>query len=382
MHTHSSLATSHPVDNPSASVSHLLTQASSYPCSAATPAFRRLAQSTSTFQLALDALLPVLELRTPCELTDRILVSFILFSMYAPHPISINPFKSVLFSTFVAEREKALATNGDVAPNEPLVWVLWKILKDDGEDIGPYSPSALARSQLPPNLRAIKLILDDTLYNSNDTMSYETPARSDAHDSNALMTQEEDALAHGIRLLLAACTRVLSLAELRQLTPLLPTLAASPLLTPADLAPLTAHNPAIAHQLLTALLVQPVPTLTLYLAALALLPPTLPTFDLLGRLLRDPNSASPAAVAGVLGAFMSASIDWLEKTEREGRADDRFEQGVQHLCRFYASLIKRGVVDPARDADSAAMAQFSLQHARFGEANALYRVLALRRGER
>lgn len=152
----------------SASVSDLLVRASTYPCSAATAAFARLAHSTSTFQLALDALLPVLESSPSTQLTDRILVSFILFSLYAPHPISINPFKSVLFLTFLRERETALAVakDGGVSPNEPLVWVLWKILKGDGDDIGPYSPTALARSLLPPNLRATQLILDDSLYHT------------------------------------------------------------------------------------------------------------------------------------------------------------------------------------------------------------------------
>lgn len=47
------------------------------------------------------------------------------------------------------------------------------------------------------------------------------------------------------------------------------------------------------------------------------------------------------------------------------------------LCRFYNSLIKLGIVDPASDADSAEMAHFSLRNARFEEANALYRVIAM-----
>ena len=57
--------------------------------------------------------------------------------MYAPHPIIINPFKSVLFVTFVKEREIAMdiANHGDIGANEQLVWVLWKILKGDGNDV-------------------------------------------------------------------------------------------------------------------------------------------------------------------------------------------------------------------------------------------------------
>ena len=49
----------------------------------------------------------------------------------------------------------------------------------------------------------------------------------------------------------------------------------------------------------------------------------------------------------------------------------------QQLCRFYNSLIKLAIVDPASDADSAEMAHFALRNSRFEEANALYRVLAM-----
>lgn len=96
------------------------------------------------------------------QLASRILVSFILYSLYAPHPIAVNPFKSALFVTYVNEREKAvnLANEGGVSPNETLVWVLWKILKGDGNDVSydlalvvdisddPYGPFS-DRSLLP-----------------------------------------------------------------------------------------------------------------------------------------------------------------------------------------------------------------------------------------
>ena len=75
------------------------------------------------------------------------MVSFILYSLYAPHPITINPFKSALFATFAKERDAAVAVSnsGGVSPNEQLVWVLWKILKGDGNDVrgphGVYAPT-------------------------------------------------------------------------------------------------------------------------------------------------------------------------------------------------------------------------------------------------
>ena len=51
--------------------------------------------------------------------------------------MAINPFKSVLFITFVKERDLAIriASGGGMSENEQLVWVLWKILKGDGNDV-------------------------------------------------------------------------------------------------------------------------------------------------------------------------------------------------------------------------------------------------------
>lgn len=123
-----------------ASVVHLLSRAYSLPCSTAVQAFLQLVQPTSRFQLALDVLLPLLDDgpgAPELHLAQRILVSFLLYSLYAPHPISINPFKSVLFVTFRNERERAAraASQGRVYENEQLVWVLWKLLKGDGSDV-------------------------------------------------------------------------------------------------------------------------------------------------------------------------------------------------------------------------------------------------------
>lgn len=116
-----------------------------------------------------------------------------MYSLYAPHPIAINPFKTVLFSTFVQEKETAVRTSGGdegkLSENEQLVWVLWKILKGDGNDVSnptsfyldpftdsrvqlaPYSPNALAKSPLPPKLRPSNLLLDEQTY----TSEYNTP---------------------------------------------------------------------------------------------------------------------------------------------------------------------------------------------------------------
>lgn len=71
------------------------------------------------------------------QLSRRILAAYILYALYAPHPIAINPFRSALVNTFVRERDLAakIAADGGTGASEQLVWVLWKILKGDGNDV-------------------------------------------------------------------------------------------------------------------------------------------------------------------------------------------------------------------------------------------------------
>jgi hypothetical protein len=126
------------------------------------------------------------------------------------------------------------------------------------------------------------------------------------------------------------------------------------MITSLDLLPLISHNPTLAHPLFVALLTtssrvsdsnsitQP-PGLSTWIEVLPYLPPTLPTFDLLGRLLRDPTPVANTTVADlvrseVLGRFIHECINWLdhaEKEEREGLiSDDRFPKGVQNVRDF------------------------------------------------
>ena len=84
-------------------------------------------------------------------------MSYILYSLYAPHPIAINPFKSVLYATFVREREIAVrvANAGGISENEQLVWVLWKILKGDGSDVSPFNDHILVCCAHLPQDRSV-----------------------------------------------------------------------------------------------------------------------------------------------------------------------------------------------------------------------------------
>lgn len=82
-------------------------------------------------------LLLALPLSVAFQTADRILSCYILYSMYAPHPISINPFATVLHAIFVRETNKALEVerDGGLVGNDQLVYVLWKVLKGDGKDV-------------------------------------------------------------------------------------------------------------------------------------------------------------------------------------------------------------------------------------------------------
>ncbi|KAH9959881.1 hypothetical protein BJV74DRAFT_872483 [Russula compacta] len=391
------------------SVGHLLSKACSNTCFTAAQAFSQLVQPTARFELALDALLPILD-SPRSELPQRILVTYILYSLYAPHPIAINPFKSVLFDTFTRERNAAvqLAGEGKMSDNEQLVWVLWKVLKGDGDHLGPYPPNTLARESLPSKLRAANLVLDEEKISLDSSLEDTSHPSKSAHRKDhskgeglearkdVTVSPEEDEktqlLSQGLTLLLAARERVLTLSEQRLLGPLIPQLTSPSVLISIDLPPIIAHNPTIATPLIVSLLTLPPSDVSIaYLDVLTQLPPTLPTFDVIGRLLHDTTPAMDSITGGkvtvadvvrmeVLGPFIHQCILWIDRAEREERegliSDDRFAKAVQNLCRFYGALLKLNVIDAASDADSAEIAHFALRNSRFEEANALYRVLA------
>ncbi|KAL5520434.1 hypothetical protein ACEPAG_9658 [Sanghuangporus baumii] len=409
------------------SVAHLLAQADGIPCSAAAQAFAQLVQPAGRFGIALDILLPLL---SGCsEVPRRICAAYIL----------------AFAEVFLREREMSRfeAERGGVNENEQLVWVLWKILKGDGNDLGPYSPLTLARSPLPPKLRAAQLTVDDAFTKQDDESFDSHPSdsrfvnqvKTDGLDpSSAILPASVDDgsgmrasplpqgddpklefMEHGMRLLLAACQRVLSLSEQRVVVLALPHFAPHTVVPLHTLPPLLALNPALGHPLIVALLnTSSTGSFNAsfrrsdVLDVLRQLPPTLPSFDILGRLLRDPTlipaveSIGDVAMNGeygqgmngvpkitiadlsrseVLGAFVLNSIAWVERFESQAKdgliSDDRAAKGVQNLCRFYNSLIKLGLIDPSSDVQSAEMAHFALAHAHFEDANTLYRVLVM-----
>lgn len=89
------------------------------------------------------------------QIPQRILAAFVLHAIhvYATHD-HMNPFHDHLLRIFESERAIAIATsriksslvspsqrvpgsdpNGVQAENEQLVWVLWKILQGEGDDV-------------------------------------------------------------------------------------------------------------------------------------------------------------------------------------------------------------------------------------------------------
>jgi hypothetical protein len=120
-----------------------------------------------------------------------------------------------------------------------------------------------------------------------------------------------------------------------------------------DLAPLASYNPTLAHPLFVGLLNAANPEHNLpspFLDILPYLPPTLPTFDLLGRLLRDQTTlgsglytVSNVVHAEVLGRFIHECTKWLDRAEQEERegliSDDRFAKGVQNVGFFHSFIV-------------------------------------------
>lgn len=118
-----------------------------------------------------------------------------------------------------------------------------------------------------------------------------------------------------------------------------------------DLPPIVAHNPAIATPIVVSLLTLPPSDATVaYRDVLAQLPPTLQTFDVIGRLLHDATPSTDSITGGkatvadvvrmeVLGPFIHQCILWLDRAEREELegliSDDRFAKGVQNVIFFF-----------------------------------------------
>lgn len=125
-----------------------------------------------------------------------------------------------------------------------------------------------------------------------------------------------------------------------------------------DLPALIAHNPPLGHPILVSLLRLPrisqsnVMIIRGALDVLRHLPPLLPSFDILGRLLQDPLTIPDMTATGtttiadlvrteVLGAFIMNVIRWVERAEADEQegliSDDRVPKAVQAVSEISLS---------------------------------------------
>lgn len=132
----------------------------------------------------------------------------------------------------------------------------------------------------------------------------------------------------------------------------LPHFAANTFIKPHDLPTLITLNTILGHPVVVSLL-KTIPdnasnyhSRVAYLEVLRHLPPTLPSFDILGRLLREGTPIAETSMDGnttiadlvrmeVLGAFVLNCIGWVEQSERDALeglvSDDRATKAVQNV---------------------------------------------------
>ncbi|KZS95385.1 hypothetical protein SISNIDRAFT_483622 [Sistotremastrum niveocremeum HHB9708] len=405
------------------SVGSLLSSVGYRSCLAAAQAYANIVPQHERFRIALDTVLP--QMTSGSDYALRILSSFILFSLYTPHPISMNPFRSIILEQFLSHRAVARThvNINDTHVNEQFIWVLWKILRGEGSDIGPYSPAQLAREPLHPQMRAAQLtLIEETNISTSASSASTTVSRSstpplqsprptlvtrssdhyptygsseNAFNNSSLINRSAssyEGTSKAISLLLSARSRVLTLSEQRILRPHLQSLVHPlPILKAPDLPALITHNPMIAHPFLVWILQSSMPQAAQkeYVDEIKSLPPTLSSFDFIGRLVMDQTPlgsveatyyVADVIVINVLAGFVHGCIEWIEREEREiemtGKIDDKLEKAIINLCRFYSSLVKSSVIDVSDDDEITEMKHFALQNSRFEEANTLFRVLA------
>jgi hypothetical protein len=123
-------------------------------------AFAQLVQPNLRFQLALDVLLPILDSNKPAEVRIRSCQCIQTVDDFSDFSLIASPADfSLIYSVFtlcasschgwqplqvggtlgcLKDGKKAIrsiANEGGVSPDEPLVWVLWRILRGDGNDV-------------------------------------------------------------------------------------------------------------------------------------------------------------------------------------------------------------------------------------------------------
>ncbi|KAF8587705.1 hypothetical protein K439DRAFT_1630460 [Ramaria rubella] len=175
---------------------NLLSQASTLPCSDGTRAFLSLLTSEDDrFSVAIDGFIPTLQNQN-IQIPQRILAAYVLNALNASHNCP-HPFHDQLLNIFESERNFAIATSsvkqslvgsscllnegGKMqVENEQLVWVLWKILNRESDDLATYSPDILSRITIPEHLKPAQLVVHAGSGHDNDIHSNSLyPSRTD-----------------------------------------------------------------------------------------------------------------------------------------------------------------------------------------------------------
>ncbi|KAH7105250.1 hypothetical protein BKA62DRAFT_692211 [Auriculariales sp. MPI-PUGE-AT-0066] len=417
---------------------------------------RTEADPSQRFTHALSVVLP--ELTDPqADSSRRILAAFMLHALYSEDAKNraLNPFNTALADAFVRERRRLVDPAERPTPGQSqLVWALWLIATGHGDDLAIVSPVSLATSSLPSDVQPASLQLPSESQNAADSSfishssslvdpddTFIAPTnqskgypgvigRTSTNRFGAAMSpsigviggrRTETAVAHkpspspsslpavdvspayvdslepAIKLISAACTRVLNLSEQRVCV-----------LNAREFVGLVLQNAPLAAEY-ASLALRGETELSLPLApggahfedvrplldAAVSLPPTLHTFEFWGRLLRDNNPiASSGPTSGVTGLGLgtagpshavnlsstaSTVSDYIRTTaelvQHVYGADDRVARGVSGVCRFYSNLIKLRLIDTSSDEQTVEMTAFALAHSSYDDARKVYREL-------
>src|ERR1700754_3631608 len=122
-----------------------------------------------------------------------------------------------------------------------------------------------------------------------------------------------------------------------------------PLLEAVDLSGLTTHNPDIAYRFLVLIIIHHIDIRSEYMSVLGSLPPILPAFDVMGRLLKESSETTIGESrvgidefvrSQVLGSFIHFCIEWVEgresKSQEQGNAilDDSLDKATENVSSY------------------------------------------------
>ncbi|KAL7412125.1 hypothetical protein BDY24DRAFT_393333 [Mrakia frigida] len=350
-----------------------------------------LVPSELAFSLVLETALPVLmDLSRPAS--RRMAALFVVASLQGNSTTpELDPFRSCYMALLSRDTQGDAHLEDwekdDVDVDEKVLdWALWYILAGLKDKLSIYTSEQLTTSPFP---LPIESFFGQPTSNSATASDFRAAPRSRE------TSPTRNTLAQLIRLTYLAKERALSSKEERLVPSLLPphTSLLPLLFPPSDLPTTTQHNPDLSSLLLLHLHTHQPDHRVFYLDALSTLPPTLPSLDLISKLLREPpksngeeEDVSLAEVVryDVLGRFFGGVVDQLDglelrkklQGEQEGgtRVEEELARGVSIACRFITSLLSSKTIS-RDDGVSVEATSFTLRFSRFSQAQMLYRTL-------